>query len=120
MTPLKLHQKVPSQTGAPDLQGHGVHNRLANVCLAVGRLAVVVEKSRVSFGEVRRASDSGDKRHRDNAEIDRKMAQLAPSFPSGRALIFFKLQVSCCLLFSSQKKDNTRPQISSLCPGQLC
>lgn len=43
----------------------------------------MVEKSHVWFGDVRRASDPGDKRHRDKAEIDRKMAQLAPSLRVG-------------------------------------
>lgn len=81
--PLKFHQKALSQTGAPDLRGHGIHNKLANVCLAGGTLAVAVEKSRVSFGDVHRASDPGDKRLKDNAEIDRKTAQLAPSLRVG-------------------------------------
>lgn len=81
--PLKLHQKALSQTGAPDLQGHGVYNQPVNVFLAVGRLAAMVEKSHVLFRDVRRASDPGDKRHRDKAGIDRKMAQLAPSLRVG-------------------------------------
>lgn len=69
---------------------------------------MAVEKSCVLFGDVLRGP-----------EIIWRLTErgLAPPFPLGRALIPSKSQVSCSLLFSSQKKDNTQLQLSSSAQG---
>lgn len=67
-----------------------------------------VEKSCVLFGDVLR-----------DPEVIQRLTERgpAPPFPLGRALIPSKSQVSCSLLFSSQKKDNPQLQFSSPAQG---
>lgn len=82
----------------------------AGLCFAVGRQ----EKSHDS-GKILCPVWGCPQGPRDNSETDRK--SLAPPFPLGRALIPSKSQVSCSLLFSSQKKDNPQHQFSSSAQG---
>lgn len=69
---------------------------------------MAVEKSCVLFGDVLR-----------DPEIVQRLRErgLVSPFPLGRALIPSKSQVSCSLLFSSQKKDNPQLQFSSSAQG---